>query len=296
MHRSASITAPQSVATAFHVIDALLHRFGLRYTPQQLRQQQPFPLHVRISLHAQLSWQFSQALSPLLELQELRCAALLLVDGRLVVLLGGNLDLYHYAFQARRQVGSVSKLFFYEAVWQLGYIHPNTIVADGDMPEPLRQRLARPPYRPRNNDGQLRAPLAHHQSLSQSVNKIAYRTTWGERTNEQRRTMARMLVQRFAFPWQSFTRRGLNHFYNAFTADESVVLGTWRATPFEVAAMLEKGFRGSTLAPDHLILSWNGNRLPQSKVTSAPGLSQPLFRALRNAVAATAPQAVLHNP
>ena len=33
---------------------------------------------------------------------------------------GGELDLLHYALQARRQVGSVSKLFFYESVWQLG--------------------------------------------------------------------------------------------------------------------------------------------------------------------------------
>lgn len=295
VHHETDIASPQSVATAFRVIDPILRRFGLRYSPQQLRQQQPFPLHVRVSLHAQLSRRFYQAVAPVLEIPELRYTAILLLDGRPLVLLGGDLDLYHYAFQARRQVGSVSKLFFYNAVWQLGYMHPDAIVEDGDMPAQLRQRLGRPPYQPRNNDGRLRTPLPHHRSLSESVNKIAYRTTWGERTKKQRLTIAQMLVKRFGFPWSHVTRRSLTRFYKAFAADESAALGTWLATPFEVAAMLEKGFRGSTLSADLLILSWNGKLTPPSIMASTPGLSQPLFSALQNAVVATAPHAVLYD-
>jgi membrane peptidoglycan carboxypeptidase len=294
-HHEADIVSPQSVAAAFRVIDQSLGRFGLRYSPQQLRQQQPFPLHVRVSLHAQLSRRFYQAMAPVLEMPELRYTAILLLDGRPLVLLGGNLDLYHYAIQARRQVGSVSKLFFYDAVWQLGYMHPDTIVEDGDMPAQLRQRFGRPLYYPRNNDGRLRAPLPHHRSLSESVNKIAYRTTWGGRTNKQRSAIAKLLVDRFGFPWHHVTRRSLRHFYKTFTADESVALGTWLATPFEVAAMLEKGFRGAVLSADLLILSWNGNHTSSSATASIPGLSQPLLSALQDAVAATAPQAVLRD-
>ena len=226
----------------------------------------------------------------------MRWWALILVDGRPVVLFGGHLDLYHYVFQARRQVGSVSKLFFYDTVWQLGYIQPHTIVADGDMSESLRQRLSRPRYHPHNDDGRLRAPLAHHQSLSQSVNKIAYRTTWGERTEAQRLTIARTLVQRFAFPWYHVTDRSIRHFVHTFTADESVALGTWQATPFEVAGMLEHGFRGVSLSRDHLILLWNGKPVSQPNAPAERGLSRHLLRALQDAVDATAPQAVLHDP
>jgi penicillin-binding protein 1B len=195
--------------------------------------------------------------------------------------------------QARRQVGSVSKLFFYDAVWQLGYMHPTTVVEDGDMPAALQKRLGRPPYRPRNDDGLWRASMPHHQSLSASINKIAYRTTWGERTQKQRSAIARRLVQHFAFPWQHITRYSLTDFYRAFIADESVPLGTWLATPFEVAAMLEKGFRGATLAPDNAILSWNGTPTAPPSMAATAGLSQPLFRALQDAVAATAPHAIL---
>jgi membrane peptidoglycan carboxypeptidase len=263
----ASLEAPQSVAAAFRAIDRIFARFGLRSTPQQLRYERPFPLRLRVSLHTRLSQWFDEAMAPTLQDEELRYAALLLVDGRPVVLRGGELDLFHYAFQARRQVGSVSKLFFYESVWQLGYVPPDALVSDGDMSEPLRQRLVRPLYQPRNDDGRLRAPLPHSQALSHSVNKIAYRTTWGERTEAQRYAIARLLVERFGLPWQHGAQRSLRHFYRVFTADETVSLGTWQATPFEVAAMLEKGFRGSHLTPDQLILTWNGKPL-------APGCSR----------------------
>ena len=197
-----SLTAPQNVAAAFRAIDRVFERFGLRSTPPQLRYERPFPIRLRVSLHTRLSQWFDEAMTPALQDEELRYAALMLVDGRPVVLVGGELDLFHYVFQARRQVGSVSKLFFYESVWQLGYVPPDALVPDGDMPEPLRQRLARPLYQPRNDDGRLRAPLPHSQALSHSLNKIAYRTTWGERTNAQRYAIARMLVERFGFPWQ----------------------------------------------------------------------------------------------
>ena len=73
-------------------------------------------------------------------------------------------------------------------------------------------------------------------------------------------------------------------------------LGTWQATPFEVAAMLEQGFRGATLTPDHLILAWNGKTVAPAAVAPTPGLSSILLKALRGAVAVTAPQAVLHDP
>jgi len=291
-----SMAAPQSVAAAFRAIDFVLARFGLRSTPHQLRYERPFPIRIRVSLHVRLSQWFDQATAPALQDEELRYAALMLVDGRPVVLIGSNLDLFHYVFQARRQVGSVSKLFFYETVWRLGYVHPDAIVADGDMPEPRRQRLARPLYQPRNDDGRLHAPLPHYQALSRSLNKIAYRTTWGERTEAQRYAIARMLVERFGFPWQHVAPRHLTHFYSVFTADETVPLGTWQATPFEVAAMLEKGFRGSSLTPDQLILTWNSKPLASGVITPSPGLSQALFKALRGAVAVTAPQAVLHEP
>ena len=290
------LIAPQNVAAAFRAIDRVFDRFGLRSTPQQLRYERPFPLRLRVSLHTRLSQWFDEAMAPALQDEELRYAALILVDSRPVVFVGGDLDLFHYVFQARRQVGSVSKLFFYESVWQLGYVHPNAIVADGDMPEPLRQRLARPLYHPRNDDGRLRAPLPHSQALSHSLNKIAYRTTWGERIEAQRYAIARMLVERFGLPWQHVAPDSLTHFYSAFTVDETVPLGTWQATPFEVAAMLEKGFRGSSLTPDQLILTWSGKPLAPDKGAPSPGLSQALCKALRGAVAVTAPQAVLHDP
>ena len=223
-------------------------------------------------------------------------AAVILVDGRPAVLVGGELDLFHYVFQARRQVGSVSKLFFYETVWRLGYVSPDAIVEDGDMPEALRQRLGHPLYHPRNDDGRLRTPLAHYQALSHSINKIAYRTTWGERTDAQRHAITRTLIERFSLPWQHVTQHRLARFYNVFTADETVPLGTWQATPFEVAAMLEKGFRGAALTSDHLILAWNGKALAPAAVAPAPGLSHTLLKALRGAVTVTAPQAVLHDP
>ena len=150
-----------------------------------------------------------------------------------------------------------------------------------------------PPY---NDDGRLRAPLPHYQALSHSLNKIAYRTTWGERTEAQRYAIARMLVERFGVPWQHVAPDSLTHFYSAFTVDETVPLGTWQATPFEVAAMLEKGFRGSSLTPDQLILTWNGKRPAPDVVAPSPGLSQALFKALRGAVAVPAPQAAWHDP
>src|SRR5262245_55154228 len=105
-----------------------------------------------------------------------------------------------------------------------------------------------------------------------------------------------MLVERFGLPWQHATQRSLTHFYSVFTADETVPMGTWQATPFEVAAMLEKGFRGSFLTPDQLLLTWNGKPLASGVITPSPGLSQALCKALRGAVAVTAPQAVLHEP
>ena len=295
VHHSVSMAAPQSMAAAFRALDPVLQRFGLPSAPQQLRYERPFPIHVRVSLHTRLNQWFSEAMTPALVDAELRYAALMLVDGRPVVLVGGDLDLFHHVFQARRQVGSVSKLFFYETVWRLGYVHPDTLVEDGDMPEPLRQRLARPLYHPRNDDGRLRARLAHYQAFSQSVNKIAYRTTWGERTDAQRHVIARMLVERFGFPWQHVTQHSLARFYKVFTADETVPLGTWQATPFEVAAMLEKGFRGAALTSDDLILAWNGKTIAPAAVAPAPGLSPILLKALRGAMAVTAPQAVLHD-
>ena len=286
------IIAPESVAAAFRAIDPVLQRFGLPYAPQQLRQQQPFPLQVRVSLHAQLSWRLYEALLSTLEAPDLRYAAIILVDGIPVVLLGGKRDLYHRAFHAKRQVGSVSKLFFYESVWHMGYVHPEEVVHDGDMPEALRHQLGRPPYHPRNDDGQLRPPLPHHHSLSHSINKIAYRTTWGERTAAQRLAITKRLAQRFAFPWQHVSRRGLSHFYHSFTSDESVALGTWHATPFEIAAMLEQGFRGHALRRDQLILAWHDTHLKHASATTGVGLSPHLFRALRAAVAPTAPEAI----
>ncbi len=60
--------------------------------------------------------------------------------------------------------------------------------------------------------------------------------------------------------------------------------------------MLEKGFRGAALTPDHLVLTWNGKTIAPAAVAPAPGLSRTLLQVLRGAVAATAPQAVLHDP
>jgi hypothetical protein len=101
-------------------------------------------------------------------------------------------------------------------------------------------------------------------------------------------------VERFGLPWQCRAQRSLSHFYSAFTADEPVPLGTWQATPFEVAAMLEKGFRGSSLTPDYLIVTWNGKPLALAAGAPRPGLSQALLKALRGAgaVNSTASSAV----
>jgi membrane peptidoglycan carboxypeptidase len=117
-----------------------------------------------------------------------------------------------------------------------------------------------------------------------------------EHTQAQRLTIARTLVHRFAFPWYHVTDRSIRHFVHTFTADESVALGTWQATPFEVAGMLEHGFRGVSLSRDHLILSWNGKPVSPPRATAELGVSQHLLKALQDAVAATAPQAVLHDP
>jgi hypothetical protein len=78
------------VAGAFRAIDLILARFGLRSTPQQLRYERPFPLRIRVSLQARLSQWFAEATAPALQDEELRYAALMLVDGRPVVLVGGD--------------------------------------------------------------------------------------------------------------------------------------------------------------------------------------------------------------
>src|SRR5262249_45782809 len=108
VQRHVSLTAPQSVAAVFRAIDLILERFGLRAAPQQLGYERPFPLRIRVSLHTRLSQWFDEAMAPALQDEELRYAALMLVDGHPVVLVEGELDLFHYVFHARRQVGSVS--------------------------------------------------------------------------------------------------------------------------------------------------------------------------------------------
>lgn len=102
-------------------------------------------------------------------------------------------------------------------------------------------------------------------------------------------TVARTLVYRFAFPWYHVTDRSIRHFVHTFTADESVALGTWQATPFDVAGLLEHRFRGMSLSCDHLILAWNGKPVSQPNATAQRGISQHLLRALQDAMAATAP-------
>ena len=54
------------------------------------------------------------------------------------------------------------------------------------------------------------------------VLRIAYRTTWGERTEAQRYAIARMLVERFGVPWQHVAPDSLTHLCSAFTVDETV--------------------------------------------------------------------------
>jgi hypothetical protein len=114
-----SLTAPQNVAAVLRAIDHVCERFGVHSTPQQWRHARPFPLRLRVSLHRRLSMWFDEAITQNVQDEERRYAALLLVDGCPVVLIGGELEHFHYVFQARRQVGSVSTLFFYESVWQL---------------------------------------------------------------------------------------------------------------------------------------------------------------------------------
>lgn len=279
--RAASVRAPESAAAAFRAIAPILKRFDLGRTPQQLRAEQPFPLRARVSLRMDLSREFYEAMTRHRP-RGAQYALVMLLDGRPVVLLGGRPDMWHNAFHARRQVGSVSKLFFCEAVWQLGYVQPDEIVRDGDMPS-----SGAASYRPRNNSGRLHGAMPHHRSLSDSINKIAYRTTWGERTPRQRRAIARLLLERFAFP----RRHAAHEFMRAFTSDPSMALGSWVATPFEVAGMLEKGFRGSPLTQRRLLLSWNGEPLADAPRPSGRGLRRPLLDALPAAVRATAPAA-----
>lgn len=294
------IYAPQSVGAAWRAIGPVLMRFGLGQTLQELRNDAPFPLHVTVSLHAELSRLFAQAAqdtTPALQSDDLRYAAVLLVDSRPLVLLGGSPDLANYAFDAARPVGSVSKLFFYDIVWQKGYLQPDDSVEDSDMPEERRRALGRPLYTPQNYDGRLHGRMPHRESLSRSLNKAAYRTCWGERTDKQRIAIAQSLVERYRFPWQRFGSRHstleLRHFYQTFVATEPVVLGTWEATPWEVAGMLEQGFRGVSLSLEPMILTWNGKKRPHPGGTTArhPGLLHSLFVALQGAVKATAPRA-----
>ena len=276
--------APESTAAAFRAINPVLRRFDLGRTPQQLRAEQPFPLRVRVSLHMRLSWDFYEAMKQHRP-KGAQYAVVIVLDGRPVVLLGGQLDLWHNAFQGPRQVGSVSKLFFYEAVWQLGYVQPRAVVRDGDLPCGI------PGYRPRNNNDRSYKPMPHHRSLSKSVNRIACRTTWGDRTPRQRQRITRLLLDRFAFPWQHVASSGRGHFKHDFSVDPSMALGSWPATPFEVAGMLEKGFRGSPLTRQRLLLSWNDKPLAAVPRSSGRGLQQPLLNALQAAVRATAPAA-----
>jgi hypothetical protein len=77
MQHHVSMAASQNVAGAFRAIDFVLERFGLRSTPQQLRYERPFPLRIRVSLHARLRQWFDEATAPALQDEELRYAALM---------------------------------------------------------------------------------------------------------------------------------------------------------------------------------------------------------------------------
>ncbi len=289
LRRRPTLKAPESTAAAFRAIDPILKRFDLGRTPWELRAEQPFPLRVRVSLNMRLSWDFYEAIRQHRP-RGAQYAVIIALDGRPVVLLGGQPDKWHNAFQGPRQVGSVSKLFFYEAVWQLGLVHPDATVRDGDLP------CGDSDYRPRNNTNRSYKPMPHHRSLSKSVNRIACRSTWGDRTPPQRQRITQLLLHRFVFPWQHVSSASRKHFKHVFSTDPSVALGSWSATPFEVAGMLEKGFRGSSLTRQRLLLSWNDKRLDNVPRPSGRGLQRHLMNALQAAVRATAPAADVRVP
>jgi len=293
----AQVQAPDSWSAAWYGLQAVLPRFGLNAPPAALRQAPPFPLQVTVSLHGGLTQRFQDAAAPQVQSEGLLYAALVLVDSRPAVLLGGLPDRFHTAFHAARPVGSVAKLFLYDIVWHQGYVRPEDMVTDGDMPEALRRALGRPVYVPDNNDKRVHGRMRHRDSLSRSINKIAYRTTWGERTDTQRRTMVHLLVKHYALPWHRFGRDAgrpeLQRFYQRFLTTESVPLGTWSATPWEVAGMLEAGFRGVRLSLDHVVLSWNGRPHPGPVSPPALGLSPALAQALLAASRQTAAEAVV---
>lgn len=294
--RTPTMSAPQSAGAVFHAIEPIIKRFGLpgaAHTVRQLAPYPPFPLHIRTSVHATLSWRLYDAARPVIT-RGISYAAIVLVDGKPAALLGGAPYVFNYALQARRQVGSVSKLFFYDVVWRKGFVTPNTLIEDSDMPKPRRKRKL---YRPRNNDGRLHGKIQHKVCLSRSMNKCSYRSLWGERTWRERKSITRSLIRDFAFPWQQ-KAVSERRFMKNFMLDESVPLGTWSATPWEVAAMLEKGFRDHVLTLNDMIDSWNGKLNKQTAQPSTPvrGLSRPLALALAKAVRATAPKAIAKDP
>ena len=147
-------------------------------------------------------------------------------------------------------------------------------------------------YRPRNNDGRLHGRISHALCLTRSVNKCSYRTLWGERIDRQRRAIARALIDKYGFPWGNYCCRGgaptRRRFIRRFVADESVPLGTWEASPWQVTTMLERGFRGSVPTLARMILSWNGRPHAQGDgvLDHTSGRSGPLSRALQEAVRA----------
>ena len=150
-------------------------------------------------------------------------------------------------------------------------------------------------FKPRNHNRKLHGELPHALCLSQSINKCSYRTLWGQRTNRERKGIARALIYDYGLPWKG-RAQSQSRFARQFVLDESVVLGTWSASPWQVAGMLEQGFRGSTLRLDAMLLKWNDRSYALERVSDHSfGLTRAFAKALQAAVSATAPEAVVQS-
>lgn len=96
-------------------------------------------------------------------------------NGAIVALVGGRSyreSQFNRAVQAKRQPGSVFKLFVYLAALDAG-MSPDTLVVDG----PVEFTVGRKVWRPSNFDGKYRGEITLRDALTNSLNTIAVQIT-----------------------------------------------------------------------------------------------------------------------
>lgn len=96
-------------------------------------------------------------------------------DGAIRAMVGGRSypdSQFNRAVQAKRQPGSVFKLFVYLAAMDAG-LTPDTLVTD----EPVEFRVGNTLWRPQNFDGKYRGEITIKQALTESLNTVAVQLT-----------------------------------------------------------------------------------------------------------------------